>query len=254
MHMSKSQNPLQIKVGDVVEIHIKPIPNEPAFQARVTEIHDRVVMGQDAIIYYRRLDGKTNEPVTPDGCSVSHVLRVVTPATYVVVRRPPKNHFAELLAANRTRIKENRRSLSWLGYDRIGGIYLGEPSKLAMIALASATDELTRMFDNRKFEELWSKAQFIGQVANPDPENYPNDLYTSVRWKIFKRWVLRNRHRFLCTIKQMEQSGRKVHRAFAGEGDDSFLDDDEETMDHLFEAEEARLKSAREDLEEELLV
>lgn len=209
--MNKKQNPLQIRVGDTVEINFPHMPSDPAFLADVTEVVDRTTMGQDAGISYRRLDGKTNEPVTPDGCSVSYVTRVVTRAPYIVKKISPVNVFAEHLAIDRARICE--RGHGWVGYDRIGGIYLGSPVRLAMIALATSGDRLDRTFDDRKFQQLWTKAKFIGQVNNPDPVNYPDEHYTSVRWKVFQRWVIRNRHRFLSTIKEMEQSGRDYNNA-----------------------------------------
>ena len=216
--MNKKQNPLQIRVGDTVEINFPHMPSDPAFLADVTEVVDRTTMGQDAGISYRRLDGKTNEPVTPDGCSVSYVTRVVTRAPYIVKKMPPVNVFAEQLAIGRARC--------WIGYVRIGGIYVGEPNRLAMIALASANDRISRMFDSDKFRQLWTKAQFIGQIAPLNEKDYPSTHYTCVRWKIFKRWVIRNRHRFLSTIKEMEQSGRDYNNAMQDDYDHDFDHED----------------------------
>lgn len=211
MHMSKSQNPLQIRIGDTVEIYFRHNSSEHAFHAKVTDIFDRTSMGCDACIDFKRLDGQTNEPVCPDACSVSHVTKIVKRAPYLVVKKPPRNIFAEMLAVDCARIREHGHG--WLGYDRLGGIYIGSPEKLAIIALASARDTLDRMFDEKKFQRLWLKAECIGQVTNPDPSTYPAEHYTSVRWKIFKRWVIRNRHYFLYTQREVEQSGRDYKRA-----------------------------------------
>jgi hypothetical protein len=206
----KNQNPLQIRVGDTVEIKFN-YSTEPAFLADVQEVTDRVCMGQDACITYLRHDGTSKRDLKlgmDDVCSVSHVTKISSRAPYVVAHTAPKNIFAESIAERR------RSGRGWIGHYKAGGLRIGyHAHDLALLALASAHDELVRPFDHVKFNELWAKAAYPGLVTSPDEETYPTEHYTCVHWKAFKRFVFANRHRFLCTRKEMMEMGREYNDA-----------------------------------------
>ena len=208
--VNKKQNPLRIRPGDTVNISFAHIPRDPAFFAEVLEIMDRTDIGQDAMITYRRLDGQTNEPRMPDACSVSHV-RSVTHGPYKVdPSSTPINIFRDQLFEERKRIEED--GCGWRGVYNFGGIRIGYRERLVVEALACATDDLTRQFVPERFEELWKRAGCPGKVTSPNEDEYPSRRYTCVRWKVFKRWVLTNRHRLLASRKEIEEFGQEYLR------------------------------------------
>jgi len=208
----KSQNPLGIRVGDTVEIDFH-FHDDPAFLADVVELSDRAGMGYDACIEYKRHDGiwKNQNLDMPDGCSVSYVTRIVARKPYVALRRAPQNNFADSLAEDAKRRKE--LGYGWSGYYNVGCLRVGMLNHMVVAALACAHDELSRPLDPDKFNALWAKAHFPGRTASPDEELYPTEHYTCVRWKAFKRFVLANRHRILCTRAEVLKNGRACNEA-----------------------------------------
>jgi hypothetical protein len=229
--VNKQQNPLRIRIGDEVVIDFGHKPNDSAFKAMVTDIVGRADIGHDAMISYVRLDGKKDAPFPdmPDGCSVSHVISVVH-GPYQTGPKVIQNIFREHLLEERKQVEESAHG--WIGWYTFGGVRVGMKNSLVMAALAEATDELTRPYDGEKFKALWEKDGRPGQVASPDEEEYPSRRYLCVRWKTFKKWVLKNRHKLLMTRKEIEQCGRDYIEAM----NESYMKDLDDEYDDRYDA------------------
>lgn len=224
--MSNKQNPLGIRPGDVVSIHFDFHSSRGEFTAEVTEIHDRIDMGMDcAISYIPDESGRDLEAERfgiPYGCSVSHVKKVVRRAPYVVKKGArPKNIFRE----GQERLSRD----GWPGCYKFGGIKICYSSmeKLVTLVLAHAQGTLDRPLDIDKFRALWEKSKFPGKVEIPASfsEDRMTDLYTAVRWKIFKKFVLANKEKILATRKEIVEDGIRFHEAM-------WQDDDEDNRDY----------------------
>ncbi len=232
--VNKKQNPLEIRIGDIVTINFKH-NHSPAFEAKVTDIVDRADIGEDAMINYIRLDGKCDRPMpnVPAGCSVSHVVSVVH-GPYQTGPKVIRNIFRDQITEEHARVQKTREGM--VGWYTFGGIRVGISAYIVMAALAHATDELTRPYDSEKFEALWEKAGFPGKVASPNEEMYPSHRYLCVRWKTFKKWVLKNRHKLLVNRKELEQSGRDYQKAW----EDSYYENEEREHEDVQYADDSR--------------
>ncbi len=220
--VNKKQNPLGIRVGDVVQIHFSHMPSKGAFSAKVTEVTDRTTMGCDAHIAYEPEESARDYGMEalniPYGCSVSHVVKVLNRAPYVSIRMPPANIF-RLHAERRS---ARRGSNDWVGYYRFGGTRVchGDMETLIVEALASASDTLNRPLDIHRFRQLWTFSGHRGRVELPRDPRFDSEWsshYTAVNWKVFKQFVLANRHRILLTRREMEKAGREHQKAMHDE-------------------------------------
>ncbi len=201
------QNPLGIAVGDTVRIKFNYAGARDAFLAEVTEVVDRVLMGQDTCIDYKPEESGRNFNAErlgiPYGCSVSHVVEVVRRGKFKPA--PPTNIF-----------REHREKLGCRGCIKRGGIRvaLHDLSALISFALASATDTLDRPINIDRFFTRWEKDQFRGKVAIPAALKLDSDWFspTAVHWKTFRKYVLANRHSILFTRREMEAMGQEHNR------------------------------------------
>lgn len=219
--MNKKQNPLGLDIGDIVEIHLD-FKSEGPFQATITDICDRTEINQDAGINYSRLDGKTNEPLTNDGCSVSFVTKVVSRRIRDRIKpQPPKNIFAESLSKD-----------FWIGYSKMErGIYAGSLNRLACAALSSAKGGgLDRPLSADRLTELWNQSRCPGTIKSSGFGEGGKDHFFDdrlhVKWKVFKNWVIRNRNRILMSQKEIEKMGQEY--------DEYMCKSIEEDLDFLF--------------------
>ena len=69
--------------------------------------------------------------------------------------------------------------------------------------------------------KLWEKDRHCGRVVTP-----VNEWGTSVRWKTFRAWALRNRHKMLLNKKEVYEMGLEHQR--------QSMEDFEEDMELLF--------------------
>jgi len=99
--LCKHQNPLGIKINDIVKINFS-FRGKEEFLATVTKIGERADIGQDAYIEYERLDNVEVPVQAYNGCSVSHVSEIVEAAPYVVEQKQPINRF-----------REHEKSMKW---------------------------------------------------------------------------------------------------------------------------------------------
>ncbi len=208
--MKRQQNPLRIRVGDVVEIYFGHMPKRGKFTAIVTGLTDRTVMGCEPYIDYRPKgeedrDLDAERTGIPYGCSVGYVQSVVERAPYK--KEPQVNIFRESI--------EQDPAL-WR-YLRSGGVcvfYGFGLDTLVTLALASFNGRLDRPLHSERFREMWARDSFRGKVTVPEslvPDSESEDFWyrpVAVRWKVFKKYVLANRHRILMSRKEMEEEGR----------------------------------------------
>jgi hypothetical protein len=227
--MNKQQNPLGIRVGDTVEIFFDHEPSRGSFNAKVTEVVDRTMMGSDAHISYQpdemSRDLEAEALGIPYGCSVSHVRAIVARAPYKCdVYRSPLNIFRQTAEEKEVRrVEEGRPEDYWPGYYSVGGVRISYESMGALVelALAMAKDTLDRPYSLERFHTLWERDGFRGKVTVPTvPElgdvyahEELQEMYVAVNWKVFKHYVLANRHRLLLSQKEMEKAGAAFSKA-----------------------------------------
>jgi hypothetical protein len=192
MYINKKQNPLGVRVGDTVRIFYSHTGER--FVADVTSISSRIEYGNDPAIEFIRWDGVISA-VGFNSCSVSHVQSVLYHTPYKVESRSQKNLF-----------RKTSDGRAWLGYHAFGGKRVGDVSQLVKVALAAASDEMSRPLDMQKFDALWKKARFPGKVAHRMEYDY---LEATVNWKVFRRFVIMNRHKICATIRELEATGKK---------------------------------------------
>jgi hypothetical protein len=103
----------------------------------------------------------------------------------------------------------------YTGYYQFGGVYVcyDGVETFVILALASAKDTLSQTLDMERFMAMWAKDCYRGKVALPDEAMFNGNQfgikYTAVHWKVFKKYVLTNRHRILFTRKEMEKYGER---------------------------------------------
>jgi hypothetical protein len=206
--MNKRQSPLQVQVGDTVEIYLTH-SDEPPFLATADKIDDRTTSGEGAaLLHYTRHDGKPEKVGTPC-CDISYVSKIISRAP-LAPRQP-----ARPINIYRDQLERDRKKRNWLGHDKISrGIMRGiSITHLVSVALASAVDELTRPLNEERIQALWY-AQKPGFIPHANTDSL-YDHRPHVHWKVFKRWALRNRHRLMASGQEMRQWGRENQEVWA---------------------------------------
>jgi hypothetical protein len=207
MVINKKQNPLQVNVGDQVEIHLPHMSGPRAFPflATVTSVTDRTHFGQDAGIDYTPEEGSRDLEAErlgiPYGCSVSYVTRVVRRSGEWT--SPPKvNLYREC-------------SLDPL-CKKYGGVVASYDVKyLFWVALSTAQGDISRPLDEESFVAMWHRDGCRGRVGIPtrigNSFHFMDKPPVAVRWKTFKRYVLKNVNRLKVPKTVIEREGKKTH-------------------------------------------
>jgi hypothetical protein len=195
--MNKKENPLGIKIGDIVETNFAY--RKVSIKATITKITDRILTGCNPLIEY---DPETEDPDRvkyniPNACDISFVTKIITPSPYIIPKPIRNNIFVE---------HKNYGSM----YERIGDIMITyyNVHRLIIRALASVKHNIDRPIDDDKFMKLWEKNKFIGRIDLPNIEEY----LVAVNWKVFKKFVIANKSRILMTRKEMEESGKQYQK------------------------------------------
>lgn len=208
--LSKKQNPLQIRPGDRVEIHIDVIKSQKPFTATVTEVTDRTALGCDAGISYI--------PDVPDldqeaagisyGCSASYVTRIISRAQFVYRQEPKKNICREII---------NNKWEGWTPFTKGGHgvVYTHDIDGLIVYALAGLDRDIFAV-DTDRIISRWTLDGSPGKVAVPSGTVYdePKDFeVTAVHWRVFKKYIIRNCNRWLLNQNEVRRTTREMDEA-----------------------------------------
>lgn len=185
--MADKSNPLNIGIGDIVEIRFEHHRGEPAFGARVTGLVERF---RHDLIHYDRLDGVQPDSMTGvHGCSVSHVSKLIQRA-YKGTRVSQNLYF------------ENKGYSRDLAYSNSGSVYVGSPANIARgILTTQFYANIPYGIDGYRLNQLWIKDGFPGFLKQDHWNGKPQGWY-HLRKKTFTRWVLANISRFRRTKEE----------------------------------------------------
>jgi hypothetical protein len=218
--MPKKANPLGVKVRDVVLLDFTEIFNDRgSFAVRVLEMKEN--MEGSLIIRYERMDGIQEYDDGFALCNISFVKKIIKPAAYVVRQKVRVNIFA-LDRGNHL-------------IEKRGGLRVGHFDSLVMEALATVQHvDLSYFYQEDRTKKMYERAGWPGKVSDIDSEMRRWRLCTTtVRWKIFKRWVHCNAQRLIATkteyVAHVRERNRKLNEEMCqtlGDDMDRIIEDD----------------------------